>query len=200
MTQEPGQEPERPGWQPPTPPPMPPPPEYGGGPGYAGGPGYGGFQPPGPPPGPPPDVPSTLDTAWWLVVANAALSLVGLVYTVTHRDELIDRIMAARNIDPELARTAANVGIGIGVVFGLGFALFYVFLAVKMRAGRNWARVTLTVFLGLGIVGGLTNLAGNSPPFAKLIGGISLLIDVAALILIWLRPSNEYIAAHNRRW
>jgi hypothetical protein len=207
MTHEqPGREPDRPDWQPPAPPPMPPPPEYGGqgygtgygygggdgpgGPGYAGGPGYGGppyaggpryggFQPMGQPPEPPAPVPSTLDTAWWLVVANVVLSLVGMVYTLTHRDEIIDQIISTRSVDPELARSAANVGIAVGVVFGLGFAVF---------------------FLSLGIIGGLANIAGTNPSFSKLLGGVGLLVDIAALVLIWLRPSNEYIAARNRTW
>jgi hypothetical protein len=219
-----GQEPERPDWQSPTPPPMPPPPEYGGagyaggpgygpgaggpgygggggygtGPGYAGGPGYGGFQPMGQQAGPPPPVPSTLDTAWWLVIANVVLGLIGLVYTVSHRQEIIDRVIQTRDLDPELARSAANVGIAVGVLFGIGFAIFYVFLAVKMRAGRNWARITLTVFLSLGVLGGLANTAGANPSFSKLVAVIGLLLNVATLILIWLRPSNEYIAARNR--
>ena len=189
-SQQPGPDPEQqPGWQAP----MPPPPEYRGGPAYGGG-----YRPPGPPPGPPPAVPATLDAAWWLVIANAVIGIVGLAYTVTHRDEIIDRIMQRRDIDLALARTAANVGITLAVVFGIGFAIFYIFLAMKMRSGRNWARVTLTVFLGLGVLGGLTNVTGDNPALSKGLGGLALIVDVIALVLIWLRPSNEFIAAHNR--
>jgi hypothetical protein len=192
--QQPGPDPEQqPGWQAP----MPPPPEYRGGPPPGGG--YGGFRPPGPP-GPPPAVPGTLDAVWWLVIANAVLGFVGLAYTLTHRDEIIDRIMARRDIDAALARTAANIGITIAIVLGVGFAIFFIFLAAKTRAGRNWARVTLTVFLALGILGGLSNLAGNNPSFTRSLGGLDLLIDLAALVAIWLPPSNAYMAARNPPW
>jgi hypothetical protein len=172
--------------------PMPPPPAY-----PTGGQQYGGYPPPGQA-GPPAPVPSTLDTVWWLVIANVAFGVIGLIYTLTHRQEIIDRVIAAQNVDIDAARTAANVGIVIGVLFGIGFAVFYIFLAGRIRQGKNWARITLTVFLSIGVLGNLIGLSGDNPGFNRALSGIGLVINATALVLLWLRASSAYIEARNR--
>jgi hypothetical protein len=174
---------------------MPPPPEFRTGvPAGAGG--YGAY--PQGPAGPPPAVPPTLDYTLWLVIASAVLGVIGLVYSLGQKDQIVDRLVRDRGISLEDAQNAANLGIAVAVVVGLGFAVFFVFLAMKIRAGRNWARITLTVLLGLGVLSGLNNLAGDGPAPLRTLGVIGLLLDIAILVLVWLPASNAYIAARNR--
>jgi hypothetical protein len=185
--QQPGQDPNQPGWQAP----MPPPPEFRPG-APAGGYGYPQQQQ-----GPPPEVPKTLDVALWVVVANTVLGLIGVIYSLSQRDQIIARVMNNRSLSLEEARTAANIGITIGIIVGVGFALFYIFLAVKMRAGRNWARITLTVFLALGVIGGLASLGQDTAGLSKALSGIALVLDVVALVAVWQPASTKYIKARS---
>jgi len=55
--------------------------------------------------------------------------------------------------------TILNVSLIIGAVFGVLFLALEVFFVVKMRAGRNWARIVLTVWFGVGVAGTLLSFA-----------------------------------------
>jgi hypothetical protein len=59
-----------------------------------------------------------------------------------------------------------------------------------MRAGRNWARIVLTVFAGLQIFGILT-LYG--------LGALHLLAVAAAVVLSFLPESNTYFRSRSAR-
>lgn len=94
-----------------------------------------------------------------------------------------------------------------GAAFGLIALGLWIWMAVMNGKGRNWARVTGTVFGGLSLAGSLStlgNLAGNAA-----LGGAALptsaagtvlavvdpLLVVAILVLLWVRPSSAYFSA-----
>jgi hypothetical protein len=74
------------------------------------------------------------------------------------------------------------------VVIALLFALVYLWLAFKLRAGRNWARITLTVLTALQVIS-LTAGQGT------IIGYLSVLVAVVGLVSAYLGASNQYINA-----
>lgn len=80
---------------------------------------------------------------------------------------------------------------GITFVFAgiLVLVLTVIELAVvfRMRAGRNWARVTLTVLAVLQIVNAIFSIALN--PVISLIG---VAVALVATVLMWLPASNAY--------
>ena len=78
---------------------------------------------------------------------------------------------------------AATVWAIITLIF---WAVVFVLFAYFMRRGANWARIVLTVLTALSL---LNVLAGYG------VGFLQFAATVAALVLIWLRPSNEYFAA-----
>ena len=94
-----------------------------------------------------------------------------------------------------------------GAVFGLVFLGLWIWMAVMNGKGRNWARITATVFGALSLAGSLSsvgNIAGNAA-----LGGATMpmstasvvlsvldpLLVIAILVLLWVRPSSAYFSA-----
>lgn len=129
----------------------------------------------------------------WLI--GAILALIGSAFAVV------------------LGLLALTGGAVVGGIYGaaagsivLMFAIFILILAIvelvivnRMRDGRNWARVTLTV-LGilslLGTAAAAFNGSGNSASSSGLLGGVIVLV---AIILMFLPASNAYFAARSGR-
>lgn len=144
-----------------------------------------------PPPRPP--RPAQLEWACRLLVLNVVLGLIALFITLTHKDEFrreyLRRTPTLSDADVDRFFTISLV---IGVIFGVAGGLFYLFLAYKMWHGRNWARITTWVFTGLGVFGLVTAFIGPSIAISRVIVFVGALIDIAVIIVLALRPSNEF--------
>jgi hypothetical protein len=77
-------------------------------------------------------------------------------------------------------------------VIGIVFIVLYVLLALQVRKGRNWARIVTWVLAALGVLNALGSLAQPQPGFSRVVGLIAGLIDVAIIVFLLQRPSNEY--------
>ncbi|GAA3435024.1 hypothetical protein [Kutzneria kofuensis] len=156
--------------------------------------------------------PRAVDVARWLWVAGALLSAVRSFLVLADRQGLRDQV---RQVDPSLTmqqiEAAVNGEIILGVLFSAAVVALYVLVANKMRAGRAWARVLLTFFGvifvvlgGLGLIGladGLATAQGLSvDPVEVALSAVGLVVDVAALVAMWLRPSNDYFRASSVRF
>jgi hypothetical protein len=93
---------------------------------------------------------------------------------------------------------AANAIKIFAIVVGLLFVGLYVLFVYKMRAGRNWARITLAILGGLNVVSILVGLSTA--------GGLSIVLGLAQAVVIlgavyfMFRPeSNQYFAAGRAR-
>jgi hypothetical protein len=75
-------------------------------------------------------------------------------------------------------------------IVGIVFAGLYLLFAFKARAGRNWARITLTVLTVLRVV---VLAIGFS-----LLSALSALVAVVAVVLLFLPASNQFFAASKR--
>ena len=83
---------------------------------------------------------------------------------------------------------AVNVTMITAVVIAVVIAGLYLLFAFKLRAGRNWARIVLTVLAALQL---LSVLTGQST-----IGGyLAVLAAVVGVVLSFTGPSNAYFAA-----
>lgn len=173
----------------------PPPPEGSGW-------GYPGMAPADVSTGAEPQRPATVSRAFALMLARAALSVVGLVITVASRDSLRQRIEEQQqklgNSNVDVAQLT-NVAVGVGVVFGAIFLVLYVLLAFQVRKGRQWARVVTWVLAGLGVLGLFSQFAVAASPASRVIGVLTGLIDLAIIILLALRPTSDYVAEVRRR-
>lgn len=169
---------------------------------YPSNPPYPPNQPYGQMPGyqqqprlPRPAVPSTVTTAFILFLVSAAAGIFVAVYLLsdTGRAEVREAIRTAQGVqlpDPSEFETVVSVAIALasGIVLVIG-ALF-VFFAFMMRAGRNWARIVLTVLTGLSIASGLSG--GGTGGGMHWSNWVSLVLSIVALVFMFLAPSNEY--------
>ena len=190
---------------------------YGGQQGYAGQPPYPGGQAgyPGSYPGgadlpPEPVRPTTVTAAFWCWIATTVVSLIGLIITLTSPiwDQAVTAGLRQSNstvqVDAQSVVTFAKVFL---IVVFLIFAGVYLLFAFKMYAGRNWARIVLTVFGALALLSAFTPTSRsvtvnaqvfdvNSGQWASYLTGI---IAIVGIVLMYLAPSNKFFADSKAR-
>ncbi len=166
-------------------------PSYGNAPAYANQ----GF---GTPPGGRSDLtaPQEVVRASQLMFVRVAIGLISAIITFASGDAIKTSI---RDRDPSLTTDQVNsayaIGVGVAIVFGLIFAVLYILLAIQVRKGKNWARITTWVLAGLGVLSGLLGLFGTGTGLEKIIAVLLLLVDAAIIVLLTRKPANEYFSA-----
>ncbi|WP_157405420.1 hypothetical protein [Actinopolyspora halophila] len=170
--------------------------------------------------------PTTIDVAFWIaIIAPIVVTLLtaGAMLSVT---QMVDEMVAGADIettspnapDPATVANAVFMAIfSIAIFFYAVLTGLWILFGFKMRAGRNWARITLTVFAGIWILYMLPTLFGNGmtsmnnmtlqgsqvdldPPVALFAlnistGAVSIIAMIAFLVLVWMRPSNWFFKA-----
>ncbi|WP_433266064.1 hypothetical protein ACQPZF_39790 [Actinosynnema sp. CS-041913] len=132
-------------------------------------------------------VPIEVKVSFWIWIAGAVLSVVGALLALTQREEISEALRATPQFaqsTPEQLDAAVSMTIMFTLVVGIVLAGLYVLFAFKARAGRNWARVVLTVLTALGL---LTMLFRPSPSAL-----ITSLISVVAVVLLYVPNSKAY--------
>lgn len=143
-----------------------------------------------------PPLPKEVNLAFWLIIAAGVLNFISTL------------VGSGSTAGPA---SLAAAGIGIAVVVGVVTTGIYVLLAIFIRKGQNWARITATVLAAISllllVMSSLTlaALQGNAEVQAQLGGqdlqpsGFSItlnilvvLLGVAGVVMCWLKPSNHY--------
>jgi hypothetical protein len=185
-TGQPGQNDQPQGWNaPPSPPP------YGQQyPGYTPAPsaptGYGAPAPM--------ERPVTVRAGIGAFVGGIVLSVVAQVITMLNWDTVMAAQLGDLSGDEADVMAGMSDSLGVfGLIFGLVFtAVFAVFVWFAWR-GHNWARIVLWVLAGLGLAFGLIGLGlGSAMPVLTALGVFELIFDAAAIVLLALKPSNEW--------
>ena len=136
--------------------------------------------------------PTPVQVSFWLWVVTVVLSLIGAVVGFTQRDALMTALRAAnvQHLTEDQRQAAATVSLAVAAVIAVVFAGLYLLFAFKARAGRNWARITLTVLTVLRV---LFLFAGFS-----VLAVISVVAAVAATVLLFLPEANQFFTASKR--
>ena len=151
-------------------------------------------------------VPQSVTRAVQVMYVGALASLVGVILDLLTRHSLRTYISqhATRN---GKRLTAAQVGdtyhaeLVVLVVVGLIGIALWIWMAQMNKRGRNWARVTSTVFFALNTLGAIGGLAGGAVTGGsvnRFYGIVVWVIDGIAIILLWQRTSSEYFKATPR--
>lgn len=150
-----------------------------------------------------PKPPGPVNGAFLVYLIAALVALIGIIVTVTSDfwDEAIRDnagMVPTNGLSTEDAVNAAKIG---AVVAGVIIVALYLLFAFKMRAGRNWARIVLTVLSALSIVSQFTFSASvevngrvYSSSLSDASGWVGTALAVVAIVLMFLPASNEYFA------
>jgi hypothetical protein len=116
----------------------------------------------------------------------ALLNLANIAVTVGSRSRVVDQLhkSGTRLTDTQI-NTAATVSIAFSVVISVLFAVLLVWLGIKVLAGRNWARVTATILLVLGVLSGIYSLTRSGGAAALVLDLVTLVVSIAVLVLLW---------------
>jgi hypothetical protein len=170
-------------------------PPYGQGPGGPDQPGYGAYPtaPQGQTwgaPSAPTERPTTVKAGIAAFLANIALGVIGLLITSTDMDSYRAQLAAASGLTADEASAIASATIGVSVLVMIAF-LVVIWFAWK---GHNWARIVLWVLGGINVLFGLLGAAALT-----FLSVITMLLLVAGMVLLALKPSNDWYQAESRR-
>jgi hypothetical protein len=147
------------------------------------------------------DRPRSVNVAFimWLVVGVILLVSVALVLAVSDESlkdaarTTLDR-QGKKNPTPQELDDAVSLIRTFGVVFNLVFAALVLGFAFFMRAGRNWARISVTVVGGILIV---LSLFGGGVNVAFVV--LELLIILGAVAFMYRADAKAFFAAGKAR-
>ena len=153
-----------------------------------------------------PQPPKLIDLARWLWIGSAILGSVAFLLELTSGDMILTEL---RKRDPNLGQSELDGAMSAAIMFSLvacvALVLVHAKIANKMAAGRNWARIVLTVIGAGGIVLGLMRflvvVSGLAAAFEQGVSPVNLAfslvtmaMDGTVLVLMFL-PS---VAGHFR--
>lgn len=149
-------------------------------------------------------VPATVETSYRLWLAAIAVGVLSGVVAFFLVDELTAAAGGAPlpELPPDQARTATLLAGLFAVLVAAGFVALAVFVVRRMRAGRGWARLVLTLLGGLTAGYGLLGLgetfalfgAGAAGAVYALLSLVQLVLLVAAIVAMYRRGAAEYFS------
>jgi hypothetical protein len=142
------------------------------------------------------EAPPSIQKAVKLMYAGAAVSTVSLIVSVILPLANIAASKAALKKDhPSLTASqvnqAFNLGIAVAVISGAVGAVLWLWMARANGQGKNWARITSSVFFGLATISLFSVL--NDPSVLGVIFAVLLwVVGLGAIILLWRRESSDF--------
>lgn len=143
-----------------------------------------------------PAPPTPVQQAVKLMYAGAIVSAISLIITLLTISSLKTAI---HNADPSLSATklhsAEVAAVAVAIIFGLIGIGLWLWMAYANKAGKNWARITATVFFGLDTLSVLTSFRQAEPVLSRVISILIWLIGLGAIVLLYQRESSAYFTA-----
>jgi hypothetical protein len=125
--------------------------------------------------------------AFFGYLVSTISALVGAGLLLGYRDELAAALRTANTrLTEDQIQHSATVAQAFGIAVLVVLALLYLLLSFKLKAGRNWARIVLTIVTLLQVA---SLVATSGTP----VNYVSTAISVLALVLSYLPPSNAYV-------
>jgi hypothetical protein len=147
-----------------------------------------------------PPIPQSVTRAVQVMYLGAVASLVGVIIELLTRHSLRTYISdhATRNGKRLTAVQVADTyhaELVVLVVVGLIAVALWIWMAQMNQRGRNWARITSTVFFALATLSAIGGLAGGTLSGGSINRFYGLLVWViggVAIVLLWRPSSTEY--------
>lgn len=148
--------------------------------------------------------PSDVQTAFKLLMASIAVSVVASVCSLIAAPEVLDATLSQTQLPPGMTaedlRGASQVFVFIGVGFSVVILALYLLFSLQMRKGKNWARITLTVLVVIGVIFLVLGFGSLGVQFSastvSAIGTVgnmlATLLSIAAVFFMFRPSANEY--------
>ncbi|HTF47295.1 MAG TPA: hypothetical protein VK735_07595 [Pseudonocardia sp.] len=146
-----------------------------------------------------PERPVDVTKAFALWLASVAVSLVGQLIAYPAASGMVrDAVQQGAEssgtpIGPAELETITRIGLALGVAFIVLLAGVWVLIGFKMRAGRNWARILITVVTVLGVISMLTTANGFGS-LAAIISLVQNLLAIAVVVYMYRSESSAYFS------
>jgi hypothetical protein len=141
--------------------------------------------------------PQDVNLAFWLWIASLLVAITATLIAIPTMGETAQlaaqQQAAARgtSLSPDAAASMVHLVVVSSIVGSVvGFAL-NVFFAVKMRAGRNWARIVITVFAVIGV---LFTVLGLKSGLTLALQIVAALLYIATVVLMFRPAAKAYFA------
>ena len=143
-----------------------------------------------------PQPPSSVLNAVKLMYAGAAVSTVYLIVSLATIGNLKGDIRKAQpKLTVSQVNSLATFLIASTIVLGLVGIGLWLWMSWANREGKNWARITSTVFFVLYTIETLSTFAQTKAILALIFPLIAWLIGLGAVVLLWRPESTAYIKA-----
>jgi hypothetical protein len=143
-----------------------------------------------------PEPPAPVLTAVKLMYAGAVVSAISLIATLLTIGSLKTAI---HNRSPKLTQTQLHTAevalVVVSVIIGLVAVGLWIWMASANKAGKNWARITATVFFGINTVSVLSAFSQPGTLLGRLISLVIWLIGLGAVLMLWRKESSAYFTA-----
>jgi hypothetical protein len=146
-----------------------------------------------------PPVPSQVANAVKVMYLGAATSILGIIVdilTVNATKSAIER--RSHKLTVSQVDAAQHALIAGFIVGGLIAAAAWILIARNCQGGKNWARITGTVLFAIATIDTIVGLTAPLAGAVKLWGVLVWLVGLAAVVLLWQRPSSEFFTASPR--
>ncbi|GAB0107394.1 hypothetical protein JMUB6875_63880 [Nocardia sp. JMUB6875] len=144
--------------------------------------------------------PQPVMNAFYLILAGAVLTLISTLYGLTQLSTVRDKASESSSgaLTESDIDTITNVSFGVGIVMSVISIGLWLWMAFATRAGKNWARITSTVFFALYSLSTLLTLIGLFLPnvdtavISTVFGLLTWSVGLGAVILLWNNQSSAY--------
>ncbi len=148
----------------------------------------GGSGMPAPQPKPPP--PDTVQNAFYLMLAGAGLQALGIISALVQVDTIREMVRDRLREQPDAATvdvdSVVNVSLAAIVLVGLIGIGLWLWMAFANRAGKNWARITATIFFGISTLSVLSNIAVSTSDSTMAVGSSNTTFGTILSVLMWV--------------
>jgi hypothetical protein len=146
----------------------------------------------------PPSVLNAVKLMYFGAVLSGVAAIIGLTAVGSVRTTLHNQANPA--LSTSQINLAVNVFIvGVVVVGLIGIGL-WLWMAVKSKAGRNWARITGTVFFAINTLLLLGSITRPGAAASRIVNILGWLVGLGAIILLWRRSSSDFFKAQSAPW
>jgi hypothetical protein len=134
--------------------------------------------------------PTPVLVSFWIWVVSAVLTVIAALITLTEHDAILDTVRQhpPAGLQPDQYDSYVQTLIVTTLITAVVLGALDVFFAIKVRAGRNWARLVLTI---LTVLFGLYDLTSG----ASLATLISVVVSLVAVVLLYVPRSRDFFAA-----